>query len=52
MATPTDTKTKQVFFLVYELDDRKTWQDPETWIQANPGLGTIKKIRSIKEQGR
>jgi len=26
----------------YELDDPSEWTDPDAWIKANPGLGTIK----------
>lgn len=28
--------------LVYELDKRSEWAEPENWMKANPGLGTIK----------
>lgn len=28
--------------IIYELDDRKEWTNPEMWVKANPGLGTIK----------
>ena len=27
---------------IYELDDVAEWDDPNMWIKANPGLGTIK----------
>ena len=27
---------------IYELDDIAEWDDPNMWIKANPGLGTIK----------
>ncbi len=36
--------------LVYELDNRKEWTDPDTWIKANPGLGTIKKKDTLREK--
>lgn len=32
----------QLLPLVYELDKREEWTDPECWLKANPGLGTIK----------
>lgn len=32
---------------IYELDDRDEWDDPECWIKANPGLGTIKKYDAL-----
>ena len=28
--------------VIYELDDRSEWTDPECWVKANPGLGTIR----------
>ena len=28
--------------LIYELDKYEEWTDPEAWVKANPGLGTIK----------
>lgn len=28
--------------VIYELDKRTEWTDPEMWIKANPGLGTVK----------
>lgn len=28
--------------IIYELDNRDEWSDPQNWIKANPGLGTIK----------
>ncbi len=32
---------------IYELDDRKEWDDPEMWPKANPGLGTIKSFEFL-----
>lgn len=37
------------FPLIYELDDRGTWEDPAHWPEANPGLGKIKKIETLRE---
>ena len=34
---------------IYELDDRDEWDKEECWIKANPGLGTIKKIDTLRE---
>lgn len=45
---PDGYKDERSLFLVYELDDRKTWTDEETWMQANPGLGTIKKTDALR----
>lgn len=35
--------------LIYELDDQKEWTDPDMWIKANPGLGTIKSEKALAE---
>ena len=36
-------------FFIYELDKREEWVNPDAWKKANPGLGTIKKLRTIVE---
>ena len=28
--------------IIYELDDAAEWKEPDKWVKANPGLGTIK----------
>lgn len=33
--------------IIYELDSREEWLDPEAWQKANPGLGVIKKLDDI-----
>ncbi|WP_067925437.1 terminase large subunit [Alicyclobacillus shizuokensis] len=33
--------------VLYELDDREEWTDPDKWQKANPGLGTIKKVDDL-----
>lgn len=35
--------------LIYELNDRKNWDNPDHWAEANPGLGKIKKIETLQE---
>lgn len=35
--------------VLYELDSRDEWLDPNKWIKANPGLGTIKKVKTLTE---
>lgn len=35
-------KTDRFLAFIYELDDYTEWTDPDMWIKANPGLGTIK----------
>lgn len=37
-------------FLIYELDSENEWKELENWIKANPGLGTIKKLSTLKEK--
>lgn len=34
---------------IYELDDRKEWDQEECWIKANPGLGTIKSLDFLRQ---
>lgn len=38
-----------VLALIYELNDRTTWQDPKHWPEANPGLGKIKKLETLAQ---
>lgn len=40
-------KDENFIAFVYELDDRKEWTDPDCWIKANPGLGTIKNYETL-----
>lgn len=35
--------------LIYELDKREEWEAPECWAKANPGLGHIKKVKTLAE---
>lgn len=41
---------KEVFFLSMNYDNRKEWIDEASWQKANPGLGTIKNARTLKEK--
>lgn len=36
------------FPFIYELDERKEWIIEAYWIKANPGLGTIKKLETLR----
>ena len=36
--------------IIYELDDSKEWQNEINWYKANPGLGTIKKIKDLRDK--
>lgn len=33
---------------IYELDDRDEWEREECWVKANPGLGTVKKLETLR----
>lgn len=35
---------------IYELDARSEWTDERCWKKANPGLGTIKNLRALREK--
>lgn len=35
--------------LIYELDSREEWTDEKCWGKANPGLGTIKSLKTLRE---
>lgn len=43
-------KDERSIFFIYELDNRKEWINPNCWIKANPGLGTIKNERTLAEK--
>lgn len=36
--------------LIYELDNRAEWTDPDAWQKANPGLGSIKPKKALAEK--
>lgn len=36
--------------LIYELDARSEWTQPDCWIKANPGLGTIKSEELLADK--
>jgi phage terminase large subunit-like protein len=35
--------------LIYELDAREEWSNPDCWQKANPGLGTIKSVQALTQ---
>ena len=35
---------------IYELDSREEWEIESCWKKANPGLGTIKNIRQLRDK--
>lgn len=45
---PDGYKDDRFLPIIYELDKRDEWPDPEAWPKANPGLGTIKKIDQLE----
>ncbi|QKE71869.1 terminase large subunit [Arthrobacter citreus] len=45
---PNGYKDDRFLPIIYELDNRNEWTDPENWHKANPGLGTIKKIDNLE----
>jgi phage terminase large subunit-like protein len=47
---PGGYKNERLLPIIYELDKRKDWTDPECWHQANPGLGTIKRLEQLKNK--
>ena len=44
-----DGKKKDDTFLpvLYELDSREEWTNPQMWVKANPGLGKIKQYKTL-----
>ena len=36
--------------IIYELDSKDEWTDESCWIKANPGLGTIKKVKGLRDK--
>lgn len=36
--------------IIYELDNPNAWQNEDSWYQANPGLGTIKNIKDLRDK--
>lgn len=42
-----EVKDESFLPILYELDNRSEWTNPECWIKANPGLETIKNIVTL-----
>lgn len=36
--------------VIYELDNPNEWQDERKWYKANPGLGTIKNVKDLRDK--
>lgn len=45
-----DTVDETVLPVIYELDKPDEWQNEESWYKANPGLGTIKNIKDLRDK--
>jgi phage terminase large subunit-like protein len=43
-------KDDRLIGFVYELDEKEEWKNPDCWIKANPGLGTIKNIETLRHK--
>ena len=44
---PDGYKDDHFIAFIYELDSREEWKDPACWKKANPGLGTIKNLKTL-----
>jgi len=47
---PDGYRNERLLPIIYELDERKEWINPEAWRKANPGLGTIKKTDALEQK--
>ena len=47
---PDGYKDERTLALIYELDDRKEWTNPEMYIKANPNLGVSKTLRTLMDK--
>lgn len=47
---PDGYKNERLLPIIYELDNRKDWIDEDCWYQANPGLGTIKRLDQLENK--
>ena len=47
---PEGYKDERLLPLIYELDNKEEWQNPDCWYKANPALGTIKDYQQLKEK--
>lgn len=45
---PNGYKDEHRIAFIYELDKRSEWTDEKCWYKANPGLGTIKNIDTLR----
>ena len=45
-----ETTDETLLPIIYELDKPDEWQDEKKWYKANPGLGTIKNIKDLRDK--
>ena len=45
-----DIVDETVLPVIYELDNADEWQNEDSWYKANPGLGTIKNIKDLRDK--
>lgn len=45
-----ETRDETILPIIYELDKPDEWQDEKKWYKANPGLGTIKNIKDLRDK--
>lgn len=43
-------KDERFIAFIYELDNRKEWTDEACWKKANPGLGSIKNLGTLRDK--
>lgn len=43
-------RDERSIFFIYELDKRTEWTNEKCWKKANPGLGTIKNIKTLRDK--
>lgn len=44
-----DVADEHFLALIYEQDSSQEWTDPDMWMKANPGLGTIKSKKTLAD---
>jgi len=47
---PNGYRDERLIAFVYELDARSEWTDESCWKKANPGLGTIKNLGTLRDK--
>ncbi|GAB4073680.1 terminase large subunit [Barrientosiimonas marina] len=45
---PDGYKNESILPIIYELDEKKEWTNPDMWYKANPGLGSIKQYSQLQ----